>query len=119
MSVRSTRASSTGGRLSGLRGTRGGGGREGFSGRPLCAGVTRRRLTVMMSHALGGEVALVHALCAILAGSAAVLVDALCLALAAADTGTTGPEGSGANDARRHGAEEESRKDSSIRVDEG
>lgn len=44
-----------------------------------------------------------HALCAVFARRAAVVVDALGLAFTAADTGATGPEGSGANDARGHG----------------
>ena len=66
--------------------------------------MTSRRLAVMMSHALGGQIALVHALCAVLAGRATVVVDALGLALAAADTGATGPKGGRANDAGRHGA---------------
>lgn len=60
------------------------------------------RLTMMMSHALGGQIAVVHALCAVFARSAAVLVDALGLALPAADAGAAGPQGRAADDGR-HG----------------
>ncbi len=66
------------------------------------------RLAMMMSHALRGEIALMHALCAILAGCATVLVDAFGLALAAADTSASGPEGSSAHSAGGHGAIAES-----------
>lgn len=55
-----------------------------------------------MAHGLGGQIALVHALCAVLARSASILVDALGLALATAHTSAAGPEG-GPADERRHG----------------
>jgi hypothetical protein len=67
-------------------------------------------VAVMMSHALRGQIALVHALGAVLARSAAIVVDALGLALAAADTRATGPEGGRANHAGRHGARAVQRK---------
>lgn len=65
-------------------------------------GVARRALAVVVGHALRREVAVVHALGAVLARSPAVLVDALGLALAAADTSAAGPKGGRAYDARRH-----------------
>jgi hypothetical protein len=66
------------------------------------AGVTSRTLAMMMGHALGWQIAFVHALGAVLAWRAPVFVDALCLALAAAHTRAAGPEGSRADHARRH-----------------
>ena len=64
------------------------------------AGVmARRALSRMMRQRLGGEIALMHALCTIFARRAAILVDALGLALTAADAGTTRPQGRGPNDA--------------------
>ena len=51
-----------------------------------------------VAHGLGGQVALVHAFGAVLARRAAVLVDTLRLALAAADAGAAGAEGRGADD---------------------
>jgi hypothetical protein len=60
------------------------------------------RLAVMMSHALRREIAFMHALCAVLARGATVLVDALGLALSAAHAGAAGPQRRAANN-RRHG----------------
>jgi hypothetical protein len=51
-----------------------------------------RALAMVMRHRLRGKVALVHALCAILARSPAVFVHALGLALSAADAGATRSE---------------------------
>lgn len=55
-------------------------------------GVSRRALAVMMGHALRGQIAIVHALCAVLAGRAAILVDTLGLALPASNTSAAGSE---------------------------
>lgn len=46
----------------------------------------------MMGHALRGQIAIVHALCAVLAGRAAILVDTLGLALPASNTSAAGSE---------------------------
>lgn len=61
-----------------------------------------RGLPVHVGVGLGGQVAVVHALRAIAARRAAVLVDTLRLALPAADAGAAGPEGSLSNGAGRH-----------------
>lgn len=47
----------------------------------------------MMGHTLGGEITLMHTLCAVLARRTPVLVDALGFALATAYTRAAGPEG--------------------------
>lgn len=78
--------------LPGIRGA-GAGGREAVARWALRACVASRALAVMVSHALRGQIALVHALCAVLAGRAAIFVDALGLALAAAHTSAACPEG--------------------------
>lgn len=78
--------------LPGIRGA-GAGGREAVARWALRVCVASRALAVMVSHALRGQIALVHALCAVLAGRAAIFVDALGLALAAAHTSAACPEG--------------------------
>lgn len=79
----------------------------GGSGRSAALGVRQAltgpgdagwRLAVVVSKTLRGQIALVHALCAVLAGSAAVLVDTLGLALPAADAGAAGAERRAADD---------------------
>lgn len=65
-------------------------------------GAGGRHAMAAMAHRLGGQVALVHALCAVLARRPAVLVDALGLALPAADAGAAGTERRRSHD-RRHG----------------
>lgn len=61
--------------------------------------MARRALAVMMGGAVRGQVAFVHALHAVAAGCAAVLVDALCFAFAAAHAGAASPQGGRANHA--------------------
>lgn len=77
------------------------------SGRPAVAGqrlagalgdACRGNTLSAVAHGLRWQVALMHALCAVLTRSAAILVDTLGLALAAADAGTAGAEGRGADD---------------------
>lgn len=46
-----------------------------------------------VTHGLGGQIALVHTLCAVLARSATILIDTLGLALATAHTGAAGSQG--------------------------
>lgn len=81
--------------------------RQRLARRPVSAGMTRRALAVVMGHTLGGQITLVHALCAVATGRAAGLVDAFCLALAATDTGASSAQGGAADDAGgRHGGHE-------------
>lgn len=86
--------------LSGLWGA-GAGGWEALARRTVRIWVARWALAVMMGHALGGQIALVHALGAVLARRPAVLVHALGLALAAANASAAGPQGGGPDDGRR------------------
>lgn len=58
-----------------------------------------------VTHGLGGKIALVHALCAILARRSAVFVDALGLALTAAHTGAAGAKRSRADNRCHDGSE--------------
>lgn len=58
---------------------------------------------MVMGHGLGGQIALVHALGAVLTRRAAVLVNALGLALAAAHASAAGSEGGRPHNTRRHG----------------
>lgn len=68
----------------------------------------RRRHTVpTVAHRLGGQVAVVHALCAVLARRATILVDTLSLALATAHAGAASPKGRRADG--RHGGCERNR----------
>lgn len=61
---------------------------------------------MVMGNALRGQIALVHSLCAVFARVAgAAVVDALCLALAAANAGSAGSEGGRANDAGHGGGD--------------
>ena len=64
--------------------------------------MSRWALAVVMGHGFGWQIAFMHALCAVLAWCAPVFVDALGLAFAAAEAGTTGPESGGPHDARGH-----------------
>lgn len=52
-----------------------------------------RSLAVDMSHALRGKVTFVHSLCAVLARSATIFVDALGLAFATTNACAARPEG--------------------------
>ena len=85
--------------LPGVRGA-GPGGRKAFARWAIRHGMARRTLAVEMGGAVRGQIALMHALHAVFARSAAVDVDALCLAFAAAHAGAAGPEGSRAHHAR-------------------
>lgn len=77
---------------------------QGLARWTMGAGMTRGALAVVVSHGFRGQIALVHALCAVAAGRAASFVDALCLALATAHAGAPRAEGGAADDARgRHG----------------
>lgn len=67
----------------------------GAAGAVMSSG--RRDAVAPMAHGLGGQVAVVHALCAVLAGRAAILVDTLGLALATAHARAACSEGGGAN----------------------
>lgn len=82
----------------------GAGPRERLSRGAMGGRVSRRTLPMMMSHALRGQVALVHAFGAVLAWRAAVLIHAFRLAFAASHAGSAGPERCRAYDAgrRRH-----------------
>lgn len=92
----------SGGRVGGARIAGRDRGRQALAGRAMSSGMASRRLAVVMGHGLGGQIAFVHALGAVLAWRAAVLVDALGLALAAAHTGAAGSEGGGPHNTRRH-----------------
>lgn len=83
--------------------TAGPGGRQSVARGTMGVGVSRRTLAVVVGHALRGQIAVVHALGAVLARRATILVDALGLAFATAHTGAASPEGGRAHNAGRHG----------------
>lgn len=66
------------------------------------SGMASWALAVVMGHALRGQIALMHAFCAVFARRAAVFVDTLGFALAAAHTSAAGSKGSGAHHAGGH-----------------
>src|SRR5262245_60334357 len=70
-----------------------GGAGQAVARRTTRLGMARGSLAVDVGVGLRREIALVHALRTVSAGSAAILVDALGLSLAAADTGAASPEG--------------------------
>lgn len=68
----------------------------------------RRRLSMKVGVGLGGQIALVHALGAVLARRATIIVDTLRLALATAHAGTAGSQRCATGN-RRHGDQDNSR----------